>query len=1130
MSKNGTNVPITQLTGLRINYEGKNSTFSVPEMTIAQQRVLVNNDVIGQPIVNGTIVYITDTSNFQVFQNGSWRILQVGAANDAVTTAIDASVNGGVTLWSGVSGTSIAQMNSGGNVTLSSNLLVNNTGGAGVPLASTVGQLMSFSGNDGSVIVPATNAGGGALLAGKVKVEAFALTHQRTAGGKVNELPNDLAGFSGLDIIDYLDYGLITVNEAQFITLQFDTTTVSPTFGNQNILMTDDQNSTDPTTYSAIVEMRSSKGGFLPPRMTTTQISALENVKGLMVYDLTQNSLVINNGTGFAPSVGGVTKIIAGTNNVTLSPTSGVGDVTISVSGGSGGGNVTGPVSSVNNTVALFNGTTGQLLVDSTLTYSSGVLGGLNSISLGVGSAVQGFAANSTGTAPVTWTLPATDGSSGQVLSTNGVGLLSWATDGGGGGGNVTGPTTTVANTVAMWNNTSGTLLSDATNLTLAPYGVGGHAFGLDSLAYLVTGPNAGGIALKNKTNTATTVGIVSSAVMAADYTITLPANAGNPDQVLSTDGDGNTSWVTNAGGGGVVGPASTVIGEVPLWSVTDGSTLSASSYLSGTVNSGVANTFTVGQSIHTVVGLTNPFTGVNIIAPFNISVQLSSCSVATTITLNAVYNNNTFTLTNNGAKTVIVIDGTTLTLGTRVLVKNGVSGGPGNKANGIYVVTVVGSPTVFWQLTRSSDYDTSAQTIQGSGVQVIGGSTFAGTTWVQTQENVVLDFNNIIFEQITDVVGSLEFGINNNTEAYVCKFGPSVNQATNFGFTLPAALPSAGLSPILTNSNGVMSFDNGVQVTDGGLILAGTIVTNGNDDFDINGNSNLNINGTGNVVISGGGHLTSGGSVLGADLNLIGNLIVSTGIVSIGTGAETNGGYVTINGFLNKNYAAVQHAYVTPNNMNNDNTSFSGSFSILCPNGGINATQFNAVSSIGVKKVIARDVITEATELLKQISVVKYNYKDQLKNGNGAYYGVIAEELREVMPELVHDSNNYIPNIMKKAMVNGYTPTIRDTARDMVVTFDEPIADLGILIEKKIELYSIKGIITGSVLSNNDQNINIRLDKEIKIAELPKEIFVYGTEENCPSVGKDRLSELNLAVTQGLLKRIEILEQKLGA
>ena len=45
-----------------------------------------------------------------------------------------------------------------------------------------------------------------------------------------------------------------------------------------------------------------------------------------------------------------------------------------------------------------------------------------------------GFRAASTVTSNVTWTLPASDGSSGQVLSTDGSGNLSWATGGAGGG------------------------------------------------------------------------------------------------------------------------------------------------------------------------------------------------------------------------------------------------------------------------------------------------------------------------------------------------------------------------------------------------------------------------------------------------------------------------------------------------------------------------------------------------------------------------------------------------------------------------------------------------------------------------------------------------------------------------
>lgn len=54
-------------------------------------------------------------------------------------------------------------------------------------------------------------------------------------------------------------------------------------------------------------------------------------------------------------------------------------------------------------------------------------------------SAYVGFKAPATITTSSIWTLPAVDGTSGQVLSTNGSGVLSWATAGGGGGGSSVG-------------------------------------------------------------------------------------------------------------------------------------------------------------------------------------------------------------------------------------------------------------------------------------------------------------------------------------------------------------------------------------------------------------------------------------------------------------------------------------------------------------------------------------------------------------------------------------------------------------------------------------------------------------------------------------------------------------------
>lgn len=59
------------------------------------------------------------------------------------------------------------------------------------------------------------------------------------------------------------------------------------------------------------------------------------------------------------------------------------------------------------------------------------------------------FQAPATVASNVTWTLPATDGTSGQFLSTDGAGILSWATASGGGGGGGTSVTVTQATATA---------------------------------------------------------------------------------------------------------------------------------------------------------------------------------------------------------------------------------------------------------------------------------------------------------------------------------------------------------------------------------------------------------------------------------------------------------------------------------------------------------------------------------------------------------------------------------------------------------------------------------------------------------------------------------------------------------
>jgi hypothetical protein len=129
------------------------------------------------------------------------------------------------------------------------------------------------------------------------------------------------------------------------------------------------------------------------------------------------------------------------------------------------------------------------------------------------------FQAPATITSNVAWTLPATDGTSSQVLSTNGSGTLSWATVSATPGG---------SNTQIQFNNSSAfggsaNLTWDGTNVQLGATGALRFA----------------------DTDSSNYVAFKAPGTVATNVTWTLPATDGTASQVLSTNGSGTLSWAT---------------------------------------------------------------------------------------------------------------------------------------------------------------------------------------------------------------------------------------------------------------------------------------------------------------------------------------------------------------------------------------------------------------------------------------------------------------------------------------------------------------------------------------------------------------------------------------------------------
>lgn len=127
-----------------------------------------------------------------------------------------------------------------------------------------------------------------------------------------------------------------------------------------------------------------------------------------------------------------------------------------------------------------------------------------------------------------------------------------------------------------------------------------------------------------------------------------------------------------------------------------------------------------------------------------------ASTNAATTANLNATYNNGTSgvgaTLTNAGTQVALVIDGVTLSVSDRVLVKNQTT----QSQNGIYTVTDTGSVSTNWILTRATDFNSSAEIQGGDFVFVTGGTQYDNTGWVQTSTSVTVGTTAIVWQQFS--------------------------------------------------------------------------------------------------------------------------------------------------------------------------------------------------------------------------------------------------------------------------------------------------------------------------------------------------------------------------------------------
>ena len=173
------------------------------------------------------------------------------------------------------------------------------------------------------------------------------------------------------------------------------------------------------------------------------------------------------------------------------------------------------------------------------------------------------------------------------------------------------------------------------------------------------------------------------------------------------------------------------------------------------------------------------------------------SCRVATTANLTVTYDQTNLRLDNADTQAALAIDGVTLSVNDRVLVKSQTEA----RQNGIYKVTDVGSNSSNWRMERSSDTNTGAQLTGGSFTFVEEGTVNADNGYTFTHNGIPTLTDNTL---------------SNNTELPVSQFSGAGQVVAG------AALVKAGNTlDVNVDNASIAVVSDALQVKAGGITNA---------------------------------------------------------------------------------------------------------------------------------------------------------------------------------------------------------------------------------------------------------------------------------------------------------------------
>jgi hypothetical protein len=282
----------------------------------------------------------------------------------------------------------------------------------------------------------------------------------------------------------------------------------------------------------------------------------------------------------------------------------------------------------------------------------------------------------------------------------------------------------------------------------------------------------------------------------------------------------------------------------------------------------------------------------------------ITSCIEGTTANLNATYSNGTSgvgaTLTNAGTQAALVIDGVTVALNDRILVKNQTT----QEQNGIYSATNLGTIATNWVLTRTTDYDTSAQITTGTYTIVAEGTVNADNLFIMTTNStIIVGTTAIVFSSF-------------NSAANLSATAPLTLTGNVLALTTPLTPTFGGTG--ISNNNAYTTTLGGAVSTGGALTTASTFTTSGANALTLTttGSTSVTLPTSGTLVNSAVttlSSLVSVGTISTGVWNgtLIGSTYGGTG-VNNGSATLTLGGNVTHTGAFTTAFTVTANTAVT--------------------------------------------------------------------------------------------------------------------------------------------------------------------------------------------------------------------------